>query len=152
MWWKERIYASRNAINMQIFKQKSHVSANARSECVYLQNNLSKPSIFTPVRNGGDGVETGWNFKNYTSANFCLFRVLLALCRQWRGWQTWLKVKREQKLWLNKNSIKTKRGLELIATRRMTRSVWLTSTSKAFLKSHTFRLPSSPTGISRWIL
>lgn len=40
------IDASRNAINMQIIKQKSHVSANARSECVYLQNNLSEPSIF----------------------------------------------------------------------------------------------------------
>lgn len=40
------IYASRNAVNMQIIKQKSHVSANARSECVYLQNNLSEPSIF----------------------------------------------------------------------------------------------------------
>lgn len=30
---------------MQIIKQKSRVSANARSECVYLQNNLSKASI-----------------------------------------------------------------------------------------------------------
>lgn len=39
-------------INMQIIKQKSHVSANARSECVYLQNNLSKPSIFYSAMSG----------------------------------------------------------------------------------------------------
>lgn len=74
----EKIYASQNAINMQIIKQKSHVSANARNECVYLRNNLSKASIFFK-QGGGGGGRFVWKNNNkklshvFISGNCCLF-------------------------------------------------------------------------------